>query len=106
MFMKRAISLIIFTLLSQSTLGAKYMGVETPSCWGQPIKSKDDVKCIAFFLGKFSSTLNPHGDVWDVKIVNRNEVWFVYPKVPSEQIPEGTVLYKIDGKSGKPFVSY
>jgi hypothetical protein len=82
------------------------MGVEAPKCVGSIVKTESDAKCIALFYGQFISLVGAFGKKWDVTAKEKSGIWYVYPKEPTELVPEGTVLYKISSKTGKPLGGY
>ncbi len=100
--MNKIVSLIVIMLLSMGAQSEKVIGMETPACWGKPIKNEKQVKCIVFFLAEFESTLYPLGENWDVLLKKSGNIWLVYPKIPTKEIPKNVILYKINSITGKP----
>lgn len=100
--MRQAAILITLLIIGSCVRAETVMGTDAPECWGKPIENESQVKCIAFFLGKFSSTLNPHGEEFDVLVELKENIWYVYPKSPSVKVPADIALYQIEARTGLP----
>ncbi len=97
----KILTLLLISLFSAVVSAEKIMGVEPPACVGVAAKTVNDAKCIAFFYGQFISVVGAFGKEWNVRPVNNDGVWYIYPTKPNSFVTLDTVLYKISANTGK-----
>jgi len=98
--MNNTAKLILALLLGSLADANELKGVEAPPCIGAPVNNEAAAKCIALFHGQFISQLGALGKVWDVSATRKGDVWYVFPKEPNDVVPDGTILFMIDARTG------
>ena len=98
--MNKIATVILALVLGSFTDAKEFASVTAPPCIGAPVNNEAAAKCIALFHGQFISQLGALGKVWDVSATRKGDVWYVFPKEPNDVVPDGTILFMIDARTG------